>query len=114
MELKYPRLQRESRTVRAMIALYCRRRHGGKSLCPECRELTDYADKRLARCVFQEKKPACGKCPVHCYQPEKRQQIRNVMRFAGPRMLFYHPVMAIMHFIDSAKKVPSIPTSRAK
>lgn len=26
-----------------------------------------------------------------------REEIRRVMRFSGPRMLFYHPVQAIWH-----------------
>ena len=37
---------------------------------------------------------------VHCYQPQMREQIRQVMRYSGPRMLFHHPVMAIRHLID--------------
>ena len=30
-----------------------------------------------------------------------RQKIRAVMRFSGPRMIFYHPVMAIRHLSES-------------
>jgi hypothetical protein len=29
-----------------------------------------------------------------------REQVRRVMRFAGPRMLFRHPYLAFMHLID--------------
>ena len=32
-----------------------------------------YAVKRLDRCVFGAEKPACKQCPVHCYQPAKRE-----------------------------------------
>ena len=39
------------------------------------------------------------KCPVHCYRPEMREQIRKVMLWAGPRMIWYHPVDAIRHLI---------------
>lgn len=28
-----------------------------------------------------------------------RDQIREVMRFSGPRMLFYHPIIALRHMI---------------
>ncbi|MDR2525428.1 MAG: nitrous oxide-stimulated promoter family protein, partial [Oscillospiraceae bacterium] len=34
-----------------------------------------------------------------CYRADMREKIRAVMRYAGPRMLLHHPVMAIRHFI---------------
>jgi hypothetical protein len=30
-----------------------------------------------------------------------REKIRAVMRFSGPRMLLYHPITAIRHFLDN-------------
>ena len=47
--------------------------------------------------VFMETKTFCSQCKVHCYKTKQREQIRKVMRFSGPRMLFYHPIMAIRH-----------------
>lgn len=43
-------------------------------------------------------------CKVHCYKPEVREQIRQVMRFSGPRMLLYHPVLAVWHLVCSKKE----------
>jgi len=95
------RLTRERKTVAAMIRLYCAGAHGSKrGLCADCAELMVYARQRLARCPFGESKPTCAKCPVHCYRPDMRTGIRAVMRFAGPRMLFRHPVLAIFHLLD--------------
>lgn len=34
----------------------------------------------------------------------EREKIREVMRFSGPRMIFYHPVMAVRHVIESKKE----------
>lgn len=100
------RLDRERRTVAAMIRFYCKHQHGRTSqLCVECAELWDYVQLRLERCPFQENKPTCAKCPAHCYQPARRTQIQAVMRFAGPRMLWRHPVLAIRHLLDGTKKV---------
>ena len=99
------RLQREAHTVAAMIRRYCRdRHHTTDGLCPECAELLAYARHRLARCPFQERKTTCGKCPVHCYAPAMRERIREVMRYAGPRMLFSHPLLALMHLLDGLRK----------
>ena len=95
---------REIETVTQMIAPYCRKKHGGLNLCPECAALADYARQRSERCPFMETKTFCSNCRVHCYRPEMREKIREVMRFSGPRMIFYHPVMALRHVIESKKE----------
>ena len=69
-------------------------------LCPQCQTLLDYALQRLERCRFGEDKPSCTRCPVHCYKPAMREQIRQVMRYSGPRMLLHNPIMAIRHMWD--------------
>ena len=69
-------------------------------LCPQCQELLTYAHQRLERCKFGNDKPSCTRCPVHCYKPAMRQQIRQVMRYSGPRMLLHNPVLAIRHLWD--------------
>jgi hypothetical protein len=107
------RLARERRTIEAMIRLYCAKEHGSANgLCPQCAELRDFAFLRLTKCPYGEEKPACANCPIHCYKPDKRQQIREVMRFAGPRMLLRHPVLAIRHLIDDRREAPPLPKKK--
>ncbi len=99
------RIEREKRTVEVMIGMYCRAHHGSSAaLCADCSALLDYALARIERCPFLVKKPPCSSCPVHCYKPEMREQIRAVMRHAGPRMLLSHPVLAVAHLVDGIKK----------
>jgi hypothetical protein len=108
------RFERERRTVLAMIRIYCQGHHGNASqLCAECAGLWNYVQVRLDRCPFQEDKPTCAKCPIHCYQPARRQQIQAVMRYAGPRMLRQHPVLALRHLLDGAKKPAAKKQGRA-
>lgn len=96
---------REKRVVALMIRLYCKKQHGTKkALCPECEALAQYAMLRSDRCPFMETKTFCTNCRVHCYKPEMRENIRQVMRFSGPRMIFYHPVLAVRHVIESKKE----------
>jgi hypothetical protein len=98
------RLAREWQTIAAMIRCYCRDQHStGARLCPECQGLQDYAAIRLARCHFGSEKPVCVRCPVHCYQRARREQIRTVMRYAGPRMLWHHPILSLRHWLDSRR-----------
>lgn len=94
------RIEREKATVKQMIAIYCRKHHQHDGLCPECLELLEYAHQRLDHCKFGENKSTCKKCPVHCYKPSMREQMRQVMRYAGPRMLWHHPIAAIRHLLD--------------
>lgn len=97
--------EREKETVSEMIALYCRKQHKSKmGLCPECAALKEYACLRSDKCPFMETKTFCSNCKVHCYKPQMREEIRNVMRFSGPRMLFTHPIMAVRHVIESKKE----------
>lgn len=94
------RIGQEKATVMQMIGLYCHGHgHSHDGLCADCQALAGYAFARLDRCRFGNRKPTCKKCPVHCYSPAMRQSMRRVMRYAGPRMLFCHPVAALRHFL---------------
>jgi hypothetical protein len=102
-------LQREKRTVTEMLHIYCGDHHGTQQeLCTDCDELLAYALKRLDCCPFGADKPVCSKCHVHCYRPEMREKIHVVMRYAGPRMAWKHPVMAVRHLLDKAKPAPDL------
>ena len=46
--------EREKETVSLMIAIYCRKKHGGKTLCPDCAALEAYARQRSDKCPFME------------------------------------------------------------
>mgnify|MGYP001635955887 CR=1 FL=1 len=98
--------EREKQVVALMISLYCRKKHHTLKgrLCPECEALLSYAHLRSDRCPFMKTKTFCSNCQVHCYKPEMREKIREVMRFAGPRMLPRHPLMVIDHMSCSIVK----------
>lgn len=96
--------EKEKQIVGLMIALYCRKKHGGKRLCPECAELNDYARRRSDACPFMQTKTFCSNCRVHCYNRKMREKIREVMRFSGPRMIVYHPILALRHVVQTKKE----------
>lgn len=68
-------------------------------LCDDCQQLLAYARQRLDRCPFGEQKGTCRQCPVHCYRASMASRMRQVMRWAGPRMLLHHPLMAVRHLL---------------
>lgn len=95
----------EKQLVSQMIDLFCKRNHKHKKgLCNQCKSLKEYAELRIDKCPFMETKTFCSNCKVHCYQKQMRENIREVMRFSGPRMIFYHPITAVRHIIESSKE----------
>lgn len=108
-DLAKARLAREWQTMVAMVRIYCRdHHHPGDDLCAACARFLAYANTRLERCRFGQEKPTCAKCPAHCYQRERREQVRMIMRYAGPRMAWEHPVMSVRHWLDGFRKAPEI------
>ncbi len=100
-------MEREGETVKAMIGLYCRDHHKLKVAdCGSCSELQSYALDRLHHCPFHEGKTSCKNCPIHCYKPDIREKVRQVMRYSGPRMMLRHPVLTIFHLLDDRRKEP--------
>lgn len=110
MDKQSQRFASEQETITAMVGIYCCDRHGvsqASGLCAGCRELRDYALQRLEKCPFGEQKPSCSKCTVHCYKPAMQARIREVMRYAGPRLLTQHPWLAAQHLLRGLTHRPS-------
>ena len=109
-----PGIAREKETVEAMMRIYCAEHHSTDdtvvsrgSLCSSCQTLLAYSHQRLDRCPYGDAKPSCKVCPIHCYRPVEREAMRQVMRDAGPRMLWRHPWLAVVHlWKDRFRKAP--------
>lgn len=113
LELPYQNLiyqesmvEREKEDVSSMIEIYCRGKHGAEKyeICENCAKLQDYALERLDKCKFGEMKPNCQDCTVHCYKSSMRIKIKEVMKYAGPRMIIYNPGGAWRHVVGRFKK----------
>lgn len=94
------RIEQEKRVIACMIRLYCSKNHHQENLCTACQELHSYAFKRLEHCRYGENKSFCNHCPIHCYSSLFKEKIKRVMIFSGPRMIFYHPVIALKHLLS--------------
>lgn len=98
--------EKELRVVTLMIKKYCKDNHGAKKgeLCAECSELLEYVEFRRSKCPHGDNKPFCSNCKIHCYKPQMREKIRNVMRYSGPRIVLDHPILATRHLIESKRE----------
>ena len=99
MNKQQTKREREKQVVTLMIQQYCKKKHVTQALCPEFSAHLNYSFSRI-----MESKTFCSNCRVHCYKPDMREKIRQVMRFSGPLMIFYHPVLAIRHVIESRRE----------
>jgi hypothetical protein len=98
------RKKHEQKIMGEMIAIYCKGNHGGEGkLCAQCRELLEYSKIKIDSCPMGEAKTFCSDCKVHCYGKDMRITVKKVMRYAGPRMLIRHPILAIKHMILTLK-----------
>lgn len=99
--------RKEFALVEKMVRLTCADKHGTHGeLCADCAGLLEYVEKRIARCPYGEEKPTCRKCPIHCYRPEERQRIKEVMAHAGPRLLMRGDLGALKHLLHDRKAAP--------
>lgn len=96
---------KELEVVELMIRLYCAKKHKGKEgLCAECNELLEYVKLRRSKCPWGDNKPFCSNCKIHCYKPDMRAKIKDVMKFSGPRIVFRHPIIAVKHLIETKRQ----------
>ena len=104
--------KKEIKLIPVMIRKYCKGKHKrerraqgvkGKEVCSDCKALTEYALFRLDKCPFKVNKKFCSFCKIHCYKPEMREKIKDVMKYSGPRMLPSHPVFSVSHVVQMIK-----------
>ncbi len=118
-----PQVAHDIRTVGDFVAIYCRGKHkdaarvpltsdaaflgvyGDKvpECCEECAELTRYAEARRAYCP-KDPKPFCSHCDTHCYRPQMKEAMREVMEYSGPRSVFHgYALDSVRHAVAGMK-----------
>lgn len=86
--------EKEKELIKTLINLYYAH-HENPS---EHQDLLEYAIRKIDRCPKMETKSFCSQCEIHCYDTKRRELIRQVMRYSGPRMLFKRPILVLKHF----------------
>jgi len=94
------------------VKVYCKARHGGEEkawcevsgvarseafLCRECAAVVEHAVEKRRKCPL-DPKPSCKKCRIHCYGKDHRERIREIMAFAGRRMILRGRVDYLRHY----------------
>lgn len=98
------KIYKEVEVVDLMIDIYYKKQIKlDKNKKVEKEDLKNYCHFRLSKCPFKDNKPFCSNCKIHCYDKIHQDLIKKVMRYSGPRMLIYHPLLAFRHLIESSK-----------
>lgn len=95
------RLKKEKKVFEKMVLIYCKKKHQDNYPCIDCREIIKYGHDKINKCIHGEEKPFCSKCNVHCYEKNMQKKVKDIMRFSGPRIIFYHPIVSLKHLLSS-------------
>jgi len=99
------KVEKDIDVLRQFIEIYCRTKHRDAEktnymdveLCSECWETLEYAVHRREVCPL-DPKPTCKNCEIHCYKPEQRQRIKEIMRYSGMYMILHGRLDLIFHY----------------
>ena len=99
------RVEKDTKILEKFIQVYCDTKHkalekteeNGINLCEECWDTLNYAVKRREVCPL-DPKPTCKNCEIHCYEPNMRQRIREIMRHSGMHMIRRGRLDWVIHY----------------
>ena len=97
--------EKDIQVLREFIQIYCDTQHkdraktskNGVNLCEECRETLEYASWRREVCPL-DPKPTCKNCKIHCYKPEQRAKIKEIMRVSGMTLIKRGRIDLLFHY----------------
>jgi hypothetical protein len=104
--------KRDIRLLGKFVEVYCAGKHGEllrsdyplpeglgqRILCSECREFMAYAISRRQSCPLESEKPTCKNCRIHCYAAPERAKVREIMSFAGRRLMMRGRLDYLWHY----------------
>lgn len=96
--MKDNKTEKDRATLEAMGRIFCKAHHAGpkdaSGLCASCRETVDATLARTEACPYGHR-GNCQDCDIRCQRGDARERIREIMRYAAPRMAARHPLMTM-------------------
>jgi hypothetical protein len=116
MAIMEPLTKHQKKDIRLLgkfVEVYCAGKHGAveraplelpaalgtHSLCPECAAFLGYAVVKRLKCPLEAEKPTCKHCRIHCYDTVNREKVREVMSFAGRRLMMRGRLDYLWHYL---------------
>lgn len=99
------KVDKDIKILREFIQIYCDTKHkdmpktneNNITLCEECHDILRYSSMRRENCPL-DPKPTCKNCEIHCYKPEYRQRIKEIMRHSGMTLIKRGRIDLIFHY----------------
>ncbi len=99
------KVEKDIQVLRDFIQIYCATKHTDRPktdedsvhLCEECHETLQYSARRRELCP-QNPKPTCKNCEIHCYLPEQRAKIKEIMRVSGMTLIKRGRIDLLIHY----------------
>jgi len=112
METLTKQQRRDIRLLGTFVEVYCSGTHGmalrsdfslpeelgQRRLCNDCSEFMSYAIARRQNCPLESEKPTCKNCRIHCYAAPQRAQVREIMSYAGRRLVMRGRIDYLWHY----------------
>jgi hypothetical protein len=104
--------KKDIRLIGKFVEVYCAGKHydakrtpvalpeglGERNLCPECRSFLEYAVTKRLKCPLEAEKPTCKHCRIHCYDRPRREKVREIMSYAGWRLMLRGRLDYVWHY----------------
>ncbi len=71
---------------------------GERTICLECSSFLEYAITKRLNCPLEAEKPTCKHCRIHCYDGVRREKVREIMSYAGRRLMTRGRLDYIWHY----------------
>jgi hypothetical protein len=104
--------KKDIRLIGKFVEVYCAGNHLGAErspvalpadmgeckLCPECASFLQYAVTKRMKCPLEAEKPSCKHCRIHCYDRPHREKVREIMPYAGRRLMMRGRLDYVWHY----------------
>lgn len=105
--------KKDIRLIGKFVEVYCSGKHGDavrtaqplpaglapRKLCSECAAFMAYAVDRRLKCPLEEEKPTCKRCRIHCYAKPQREKVREIMSYAGRKLIMRGRLDYLWHYL---------------
>ena len=104
--------KKDIRLIGKFVEVYCSGKHSGagrtpialpaglgeRILCPECSSFLEYAVAKRLKCPLEAEKPTCKHCRIHCYDKVRLAKVREIMSYAGRKLMMRGRLDYIWHY----------------
>lgn len=114
METMTKQQKSDIKLIGKFVEIYCAGKHGAsdrstvtlpgglgsRTICPSCAAFLEYAVTKRMKCPLEAEKPTCKRCRIHCYAPQQRQLVREIMSYSGRKLILRGRLDYLIHYLS--------------